>query len=87
METRVGLISDTHGLMRPEALAALHGVAMILHAGDVGALSVLRELEGLAPVHAVYGMSTIQLSGFRRTARCRSKASHSTLRMVMSSEA
>ena len=55
METRVGLISDTHGLMRPEALAALHGVAMILHAGDVGALSVLRELEGLAPVHAVYG--------------------------------
>ena len=55
METRVGLISDTHGLMRAEALAALHGVAMILHAGDVGALSVLRELEGLAPVHAVYG--------------------------------
>ena len=41
--------------MRAEALAALHGVAMILHAGDVGALSVLRELEGLAPVHAVYG--------------------------------
>ena len=52
---RIGLISDTHGLMRPEALAALDGVEMILHAGDVGRLSVLRELGGIAPVHAVYG--------------------------------
>ena len=52
---RVGLISDTHGLMRVEALAALAGVEMILHAGDVGSLAVLRELTGLAPVHAVYG--------------------------------
>jgi len=51
----VGLISDTHGLMRAEALAALHGVELILHAGDVGGLSVLRELETIAPVHAVYG--------------------------------
>lgn len=51
----IGLISDTHGLMRPEALAALHGVEMILHAGDVGRLSVLRELDGIAPVQAVYG--------------------------------
>ena len=41
--------------MRVEALAALAGVEMILHAGDVGMLSVLRELEGIAPVHAVYG--------------------------------
>jgi putative phosphoesterase len=41
--------------MRPEALAALDGVEMILHAGDVGRLSVLRELGGIAPVHAVYG--------------------------------
>jgi len=55
MDTVVGVISDTHGLMRPEALAALHGVDVILHAGDVGALSVLRDLEGLAPVHAVCG--------------------------------
>ena len=52
---RIGLISDTHGLVRPEALAALDGVEMILHAGDVGRLSVLRELGGIAPVHAVYG--------------------------------
>lgn len=51
----VGLISDTHGLMRAEALAALHGVELILHAGDVGGMRVLRELETIAPVHAVYG--------------------------------
>lgn len=41
--------------MRAEALAALHGVEVILHAGDVGRLSVLRELGVIAPVHAVYG--------------------------------
>ena len=52
---RVGLISDTHSLLRPEALAALHGVELVLHAGDVGSYSVLRELGGIAPVHAVYG--------------------------------
>jgi putative phosphoesterase len=51
----VGLISDTHSLMRAEALAALHGVELILHAGDVGAHSVLRELSVIAPVHAVAG--------------------------------
>ena len=51
----VGLISDTHGLIRAEALAALDGVEMILHAGDVGGHSVLRELGAIAPVHAVYG--------------------------------
>jgi uncharacterized protein len=49
------LISDTHGVIRSEALAALHGVELILHAGDVGALRVLRELEGIAPVKAVAG--------------------------------
>ena len=51
----IGLISDTHALMRAEALAALHGVELILHAGDVGGDSVLRELAGIAPVHAVAG--------------------------------
>lgn len=51
----VGLISDTHALMRAEALAALHGVELILHAGDVGTHSVLRELWAIAPVHAVLG--------------------------------
>jgi uncharacterized protein len=52
---RVGLISDTHGLMRPEALLALDSVDLILHAGDVGGVSILRELERFAPVHAVHG--------------------------------
>lgn len=51
----VGLISDTHGLIRAEALAALAGVELILHAGDVGSFAVLRELQGIAPVHAVVG--------------------------------
>lgn len=51
----IGVISDTHGLMRAEALAALDGVELILHAGDVGKQSVLRELEIIAPVRAVYG--------------------------------
>src|SRR5918994_4317523 len=51
----VGLISDTHGLMRPEALEALSGVDVILHAGDVGSASVLDALWAVAPVHAVRG--------------------------------
>ena len=51
----IGLISDTHGLMRESALAALRGADLILHAGDVGPLDVLDALRGLAPVNAVYG--------------------------------
>ncbi|NTU59706.1 MAG: metallophosphoesterase family protein, partial [Deltaproteobacteria bacterium] len=51
----VGLISDTHGLLRPEALDALRGVDRILHAGDVGGLAVLDALAQLAPVTAVRG--------------------------------
>lgn len=51
----VGLISDTHGLVRPEALRALEGTALILHAGDVGGRRVLAALEAVAPVQAVYG--------------------------------
>ena len=52
---RVGLISDTHGLMRPEALAALQGVDQILHAGDIGGPEVLAALARVAPVRAVRG--------------------------------
>jgi len=52
---RVGVISDTHGLVRPEALAALRGSARIVHAGDIGNAVVLAELEALAPVTAVRG--------------------------------
>jgi putative phosphoesterase len=51
----VGLISDTHGLVRPDVYAALSGVELILHAGDVGGDEILDELETIAPVRAVYG--------------------------------
>ncbi len=51
----VGLVSDTHGLVRPEIFTALTGVEIILHAGDVGGLSVLAQLAVIAPVHAVFG--------------------------------
>jgi uncharacterized protein len=52
---RVGLISDTHGLMRPEALAALAGVAHIVHAGDIGSAEILAQLGKIAPVTAIRG--------------------------------
>ena len=51
----VGVIADTHGLLRPEAIAALRGVQLILHAGDVGGASVLAGLSAIAPVDAVFG--------------------------------
>ena len=51
----VGVISDTHGLLRPEAVAALAGVERIIHAGDIGERAVLDALGRLAPVSAVRG--------------------------------
>ena len=51
----IGVISDTHGLVRPQAIAALEGVDMILHAGDVGNQEVLDTLNEIAPVVAVRG--------------------------------
>ena len=51
----IGIISDTHGLLRPEALAALQGCELILHAGDAGKPEVLDSLRHLAPLHAVRG--------------------------------
>lgn len=51
----VGVISDTHGLLRPEAVEALKGVELILHAGDVGGPEVLEALRAIAPVVAVRG--------------------------------
>jgi uncharacterized protein len=51
----VGVISDTHGLLRPEALAALKGSRYILHAGDIGDPGVLEGLARIAPVTAVRG--------------------------------
>ena len=52
---RLGIVSDTHGLLRPEVAPALHGVDRILHLGDVGRPSVLRALEKIAPVTAIRG--------------------------------
>ena len=60
----VGVISDTHGLLRPEAAAALKGVEHILHAGDVGEAEILDQLGQIAPVTAIRG--NVDVSG-----RCR----------------
>jgi putative phosphoesterase len=51
----LGVISDTHGLLRPEAVEALHGSDRILHAGDVGAPEILEALAQIAPVTAIGG--------------------------------
>ncbi len=51
----IGVISDTHGLLRPEAIAALHGSQYIIHAGDVGDPQILDKLSAIAPVTAVRG--------------------------------
>ena len=51
----IGLVSDTHGLVRPQVHDALAGVELILHAGDVGGDAILDELAIIAPVVAVYG--------------------------------
>jgi uncharacterized protein len=55
MRQTIGAISDTHGLLRSQALAALAGCDPIIHAGDIGSLDVLARLGALAPVHAVRG--------------------------------
>ena len=51
----IGLISDTHGLVRPAVHEALKGVELLLHAGDVGGAEILEELKLIAPVRAVFG--------------------------------
>jgi putative phosphoesterase len=55
MMTKIGIISDTHGMLTRHALDALGGVDHILHAGDIGAPEVLQLLNTIAPVHAVRG--------------------------------
>ncbi|MEK1906823.1 MAG: metallophosphoesterase family protein [Pseudomonas sp.] len=52
---KIGLISDTHGLLRPEALAALHGCEQLIHAGDIGKPEILDTLRELAPLSVVRG--------------------------------
>lgn len=53
--SRIALVSDTHGLVRPEVVAGLAGVTRILHMGDLGGPEVLEALARIAPVHAVRG--------------------------------
>ncbi len=53
--TRIGIISDTHGLLRAEAINALMGVERIIHAGDIDTLEVMTQLEKIAPLSAVRG--------------------------------
>ena len=54
-QMRIGVVADTHGLLRPEALRRLRGVDRIVHAGDIGSPEVLRALAAVAPVTAVRG--------------------------------
>ena len=54
-ELRIGVISDTHGFLRPQAVEALKGVSLIIHAGDVGSPEILENLGKIAPVKAVRG--------------------------------
>lgn len=74
---RLGVIADTHGLLRPEVFDAFNQVDHILHAGDVGPIDLLNELEAIAPLTAVYGntdgeelrrslpqVATVELEGF-----------------------
>ena len=81
----IGVVSDTHGLFRPEVAAALEGVEQILHLGDVGQLAILDELARIAPVTAIRGTAGTGVShrrssstaagtrlGSARSARCRS---------------
>lgn len=57
---RIGVISDTHGLLRPEAVEALRGSEAIIHAGDVGHPAILEELRRIAPVTAIRGNIDIE---------------------------
>ncbi len=62
---RIGVISDTHKLLRPEAAAALVGVDHIIHAGDIGSPNVIEELVRISPVTAVRG--NVDVGGWART--------------------
>ena len=52
---KIGIVSDTHGLLRPEVIKALEGCEVILHGGDITGQNILEELGSIAPVYAVRG--------------------------------
>jgi putative phosphoesterase len=58
---KVGIISDTHGLLRPEAIAALQGCELIIHAGDIGSVEILDQLAAIAPLKVVRGNNDLNL--------------------------
>ena len=63
MTMKIGVLSDTHGLLRPEALAALDGCGAILHGGDINRREILDALGKIAPVHAVRGNNDGEWAG------------------------
>lgn len=67
---KTGVISDTHGLLRPEAIAALQGCERIIHAGDIGNPEVLAQLVAIAPVQVVRGNNDLDAPWARELADC-----------------
>ncbi|MFS2157109.1 metallophosphoesterase family protein [Pseudomonas sp. Pseusp122] len=62
---KIGVISDTHGLLRPEAVAALQGCEQIIHAGDIGKPEILEQLAAIAPLQVVRGNNDLNLEWAR----------------------
>lgn len=65
---KIGVISDTHGLLRPEAVAALQGCEQIIHAGDIGSPEILEQLAQIAPLHVVRGNNDLDAEWARQLA-------------------
>ncbi|MBA1232317.1 metallophosphoesterase family protein [Pseudomonas viridiflava] len=58
---KIGIISDTHGLLRPEAVNALQGCEQVIHAGDIGSAEIVEQLKSIAPLHIVRGNNDVDL--------------------------
>ena len=58
---KIGIISDTHGLLRPQAVEALQGCELIIHAGDIGGADILAQLSSIAPLQVVRGNNDVNL--------------------------
>jgi uncharacterized protein len=67
---KVGVISDTHGLLRPEALATLQGCERIIHAGDIGSPHILEALSAIAELHVVRGNNDLEADWAGHIADC-----------------